>query len=588
MDDFLAAVGVQAMRYAIRSGIALTSTFAISQQLSSLREILDNKIKVISPVIDLVELKSGHGNASLASALPLTKSLRSEIISLGHRIQLAATAQEHSQQASVSKARGGKAPATLHLHTIISDIKLLLDRIDREIPLLQLAITASGESLSTLLPTGVSPSRLLQASTLLIIGDTRHAQSPDQTVEIGPVFGLSLYMLFKGHASASCATHNGISCNDPGPKTSGPSNKPAYGLGDGDRKPLWQEVIHKARVRLCRAAQDSLPSSDGVQYQYHLEIIQDLDDGRVHDRPEDSGEDGSVGRCGLKELIPIQQISKIFYTNTGKILNVGDASSNDSMPVLLLKRDVAAGKDSTATATGTDSVVESVSGFLPSKDIDEADEQAEVDRQLQGHMAPTVIITQDEAVSRRGSGTLPKHLDPEWLALEMFEEDICDDSASDDTDDTGSEAGKPVLPPRSNNGMLDSILVRQLRNISLSSSSPSYSAPSLSVQGLNGRRKMSLEKEAQDFVDRSPFRAITTSLSLLEMMIRLAGLQEFQQRSHLAIPDHVMTFFLEETSTTGLVGEAQWKARSETKRTVGFDPYADAEAHSSPKPQPGR
>lgn len=514
--------------------------------------------------------------------MPLTKSLRSEIVSLGYRIQLAATAQEHSQQASVSEARDGKPPATLHLHTIISDIKLLLDRIDREIPLLQLAITASGESLSTLLPTGISPSRLLQASTLLIIGDTQHAQSPHETVEIGPVFSLSLYMLFKGHASVACATHNGISCSDPGPKTSGPSNKPAYGLDDGDRKPLWQEVIHKARVRLCRAAQDSLPSSDGVQYQYHLEIIQDLDDGRVHDRPEDSGEDGSVGRCGLKELIPIQQISKIFYTNTGKILNVGDASLNDSMPVLLLKRDVAASKDSMATATGADSGVESVSGILLSKDPDETDEQAEVDRQLQGHMAPTVIITQDKAVLRRGSGTLPKHLDPEWLALEMFEEDTCDDSASDDTDDTGSEAGKPV-PPRAN-GMLDSILVRQLRNISLSVSSPSYSAPSLSAQGLNGCSKMSLGKEAQDFVDRSPFRAITTSLSLLEMMIRLAGLQEFQQRSHLAIPDHVMTFFLEETSTTGLVGEAQWKARSETKRTVGFDPYADAEAHSAPKP----
>lgn len=61
MDEFLATVGVQAMRYAIRSGIALTSSYAISQcsrllksvedkavhaELKSLQNQFDNKIKV--------------------------------------------------------------------------------------------------------------------------------------------------------------------------------------------------------------------------------------------------------------------------------------------------------------------------------------------------------------------------------------------------------------------------------------------------------------------------------------------------------------------------------------------------------------
>lgn len=61
MDEFLAAVGVQAMRYAIRSGIALTSTYAINQcsrllksvedksistELKSLQNLLNSKIKV--------------------------------------------------------------------------------------------------------------------------------------------------------------------------------------------------------------------------------------------------------------------------------------------------------------------------------------------------------------------------------------------------------------------------------------------------------------------------------------------------------------------------------------------------------------
>lgn len=64
MDDFLAAVGVQAMRYAIRSGIALTSSYAIGQctrllkavddkslhsELRLLQNHLDSKIKVCKP-----------------------------------------------------------------------------------------------------------------------------------------------------------------------------------------------------------------------------------------------------------------------------------------------------------------------------------------------------------------------------------------------------------------------------------------------------------------------------------------------------------------------------------------------------------
>lgn len=62
MDDFLAAVGAQAMRYAIRSGIALTSSYAINQcsrllkavddknlqsELRVLQRQLDGKIKVL-------------------------------------------------------------------------------------------------------------------------------------------------------------------------------------------------------------------------------------------------------------------------------------------------------------------------------------------------------------------------------------------------------------------------------------------------------------------------------------------------------------------------------------------------------------
>lgn len=64
MDALLSKLGVHAMNYAIRSGIALTSTYAISQcsrllktvddkdvhsQLKTLQKLLDSKIKARNP-----------------------------------------------------------------------------------------------------------------------------------------------------------------------------------------------------------------------------------------------------------------------------------------------------------------------------------------------------------------------------------------------------------------------------------------------------------------------------------------------------------------------------------------------------------
>ena len=72
MDALLARLGAQAMNIAIRSGISITSAYAIQQygrlvatvddkatlsELKSLQKLLDSKIKIISPTIDLIEFK---------------------------------------------------------------------------------------------------------------------------------------------------------------------------------------------------------------------------------------------------------------------------------------------------------------------------------------------------------------------------------------------------------------------------------------------------------------------------------------------------------------------------------------------------
>lgn len=72
MDALLARLGAQAFNMAVRSGLALTSSYAIGQcsrllktvddratrsELKTLQAKLDSKIKILSPVIDLIEFK---------------------------------------------------------------------------------------------------------------------------------------------------------------------------------------------------------------------------------------------------------------------------------------------------------------------------------------------------------------------------------------------------------------------------------------------------------------------------------------------------------------------------------------------------
>lgn len=546
----------------------------------------------------------------LESASPLARSLHQEIISLGRRIEAAATVEEELHQANgksrVADRRDGPTAG------IIDSIKSLLERIDREIPLLQLAITASGESLSTSMPSGISPSRLLQASTFLMFGDTQFAQDPSRPVQIGPAFTLSLYMLFLGHAKtvnpAKDASKKG-DIDDDIPSQSNGANI-AYGLADGDRKPLWQEVLHKARVRLCRTrrnyvfdgfmgyrpeVEESLTSSGAsspstypesrIDYTYHLEVIEDLDDGRVHDENDTDEPFDDIKSAGIRESIPIYQISKIFYTDMGRILNIGNAAEGENNPVLLLKRDIGAVRREAERADALARYLEDIddeeqeeASILKS---DEADEQREIEKQMRRESADLHSIHPiASSPDKPAKWCFPSHLDPEWIALEVFEEEE-DNSLSETEDedsvdlndgDIGHHTNTKARHSRSR-WSLDSKVIEQIRSLSLRTSIN----PSTPRRSPERHRKTTASdiSRTQDFMARSPFGAVTTSLSLMEMLIRLTSLQEFQQASHLSIPDHIMTFFLEETSTTGLVGESRWRARSEAKRRMGFDPYND-------------
>lgn len=405
-------------------------------------------------------------------------------------------------------------------------------------------------------------------------------------------------MLFLGHAAVSSTPKDG-NLRPSVEKTTSTDTKaqgPVYGLREHDRKPLWQEAIHKARVRLCRSACDPTVeendwqkysdsgSTGSLNYAYHLEIIEDLDDNRVHEELGSSQPLNGIPKAGIRELIPIHQFAKIFYTDTGRLLNIGDGTDGENNPVLLLKRDINAARRQRPEYAMHGEIYDT-SDDDSKQEMDEYS-QADVDQQLFGESRAKLSTSRSSKNAKDTYPTaLPKHLDPEWIAFEVFEEDDeqsdtgsnsdIDAGLSDEVDGCGHSPTKS--PPRLHTPM-DSILVSQIKNLSIYPTSRNSLVISKSDSRVGQSSKdltIDSASEAQEFVSRSPFGAITTSLSLIEMLIRLAGLQEFQQASHLSIPDHILTFFLEETSTTGLTGEAMWRARSETKQRVGFDPYTD-------------
>jgi hypothetical protein len=455
---------------------------------------------------------------------------------LGQRLANAAASEELLRKGAKSPRDRSRNDAEIKL--IVRDIKRLLTRIEDAVPLMNLAITTSGARLSTNLPATVSPSRLLQASTFLTAGDTQYWMSPAQAIQIGPTFTLSIYMLFAGHVR--------------------PQDE------EGIRETTWKEAIHKARVKLRRVPMDltsntsaptwraKLPAEARIdEYHYQMLIIEDLDDGRVHsydeDEPQPEPYEG-IRLAGMREILPIHQISKIFYADTSKVLNINTEGEVNN-PVLLLKRDInAIPPRRMLEREEADSLY-----AQEEQDEEESDEiQAQLDAQLNGSSARDPLNQSYSEDSIPEHWRLPKDLDPEWIAFEVYNDD--------ESSDTESEAGAPD------------------REVSVD---PQMMAK-LSLDAKDDRSRQTTPTASQPAatttVSNPLFNNIRTSLSLLETLLRLMSLQQFQQQSHLSISDELLNFFLEESSTTGAGGDEQHRQRlrADARRRVGWDPYDES------------
>ena len=564
----------------------------------------------------LIACSSARGNTSLESAVSLTKSLRWDIQALGQRLAIAATAEELTRRRS-SKAKS-KEQNEHELKLIVQDIRKLLNRIEDAVPLINLAITTSGASLSTNLPSTVSPSRLLQASTFLTAGDTQYSIKPSVSVQIGPTFTLSMYMLFLGHLR--------------------PQNE------EDIRQSTWKEVIHKARVKLVRVPLDDVykdsrkhtnmthehpvdedssspplhrsveeddyyppqveADAKADEYAYQLVIVEDLDDDRMHtfdDAEVQPGPYDGVEMAGIRESIPIHEISKIFYADTGKILNIGSDGETNS-PVLLLKRDINAIPPRRMMERFREDQSEDYDDNTFNDDNqqsspinnDRYQQQSDIDAQLdREHRSSSLIPLPSPSPpppEAPDPWRLPLDLDPEWLALEVYTE-----ASSSDTDSIPDSSPAPLSPQPARPPSLSPNLTTALSHLNLVPTSTPASPSHLTLSQPPPSTPISVSPP-NPLPNTIP--TIRTSLSLLETLLRLSSLQQFQQQSHLSITDELLNFFLSDSParTTGPGPDAQdrIRLRHEATSKVGFDPYDESpvkrrgEAYQSQQQHPSR
>jgi hypothetical protein len=567
----------------------------------STTELGTNTSKLVSPILESIEFRYTRGNSALEAVVRVARELREEIDLLVGRYEDATIFGEQSTQ---SHKTCSAEERRVELLSILAETKQLMTTIDDLLPSINLWVSAIGGIQAE--QSTFSPSRLLQASMLVNVGDTQFVLNPSRPMQIGPDFTLSLYMLFRGHATAQ--------------------NGEAYGLEEGQRKPMWQEVIHKARVRLYRTAADHLNSGNldanthtrpATGYAYQLQIVEDLDDGRVHTFENGNLEPGpydGISLAGIREIIPIGQISKMFYADVGRILNINNEDGASGNPVLLLKRDTSAiAQDTLATDKSfnyqEDEQSTQLMGMLKKQDSisqitsAEPSPQDDIDRQLREESQAAEmtrpeseeIAKEPECKTSHSPWSIPQNLDLEWIALEVF--DIDDSASSDEEDHDSVPEEEPAAQPLKSSTsqpnartLVDSNLLNQLQRMSLATEAeaplrPSSARSRVSDQEavLSASTELVRQPRFSDraplsptTIERSPFGAIKTSLSILEMLLRLTSLQEFEQATHLSIPDHVLRFYLDDSAAeSGLYGEERWAARAEAAKKMGFDPYVD-------------
>ncbi|TPX55651.1 hypothetical protein PhCBS80983_g05131 [Powellomyces hirtus] len=333
MDQLFASLAISGASLVSKAAFSYAQGYAVKQistfvakttadksslhaKLARLERILALKLAVVTPAIDTCEILATRGNTTLEAALELSGELRKSLKKIGDRVNAA--------DGSVTDGRDIVGQQALTAE-VLEDIEAVLTVINDLVPFLQLALQNSGASLGGNMPSSVSPSRLLQASTAVALAGGRFAAhkqfgptQPPDPVQVGPSFPVRVYSQFQ-------------------------SSSRAKGLSDL----TWKEDHAKASVIVQRI---NAGSGDASRRAYDLVILEDLNDGRFHDEdnkdtPIQTNEDGV--RPGRTTRISVTDIQKLYYTRSGELLNI-DAKA----PVMVVKIDKEAHAPSSLVPAG--------------------------------------------------------------------------------------------------------------------------------------------------------------------------------------------------------------------------------------------
>lgn len=454
---------------------------------------------IVTPAIDLIEIIAARGNTTLNSTVQLTVSLRNDINDFGKRMS---EVMETDPGAALSTADSTKS--------IIADMKALLARIEDAVPLISLALTTSGANLSASLPTTVSPSRLLQASSFLQAGDAQFEIDNTREMQIGPSFSLKLYTIFEGHSRHS--------------KDPNVSNI------------TWQETYARAILEVIRMPMHADTGHNEIDqrnhkinYLYHFRVTENLDDGRYHEDiiSGQSRRDLQGFVRGASRDIPVHNIARLFFSASGRLLNIEEART----PVLVLK------------------INHALKGpFAMVHDIFEGKANRE-------YQSP--ISTEDVDSRQPSSDSVQMSPDDlEWLALELWSEG--DDSNSEGDDfDTASEQSSSA-----------EVEVPPIPATQMGSSRPSTSDTDLDALAMR-LQILEVTKPSPLTANLGLGQTSLATLSLLEYILRLSALQTSEQQSIMDVSDERISLFLRDDnaqSRTRSHQEAEGVRRQSTDR----------------------
>ncbi|PVZ99513.1 hypothetical protein BB558_004409 [Smittium angustum] len=269
-----------------------------------------------------------------------------------------------------------------YIERISEELKLLLSKIDQTVPLLNLALATSGIHLSGAIPTGISTSRLLQASSHIYRAslqyetyvdsiNSQHINSKNQKI-LGSSSSSFSHSRKKKNLNSAKPSSN-IKTTYPGSKTrqerkykksksflekidvGQPFNLKLFSLFSGSvrEKSLsdftWKEHYPKCQIKLTRnlnikdtsrrlASNNNISGIKGEleEFSYSLVCTENINDGRYHEEMINNVNNKISSHDfipGKTIQLPLNSISQLYYSSSGLLLNIEGSNS----PVLVLQ-----------------------------------------------------------------------------------------------------------------------------------------------------------------------------------------------------------------------------------------------------------